>query len=161
MIEASTVPYKLGECDLNFFIMERNFDNSISSLSNQDDWTFEKNPLLRPYGPGIMYEAVFYLLQHLGIAEVITIGWDNKLTSGDASQQHFYDKEGSLLDKADFIHANEVAANPNSVSTLEHEVTITANAIGAWYRWLSDSGCTLKIVSPVNPAPMEVERITI
>lgn len=161
VIEASTVPYKLGECDLNFFIMERDFNNSVSALNNQSDWTYENNPLLRPYGPGIMYEAVFYLLEHLGVAEVITIGWDNKLTSGDASQQHFYDKEGSLLDKEDFIDANEVAANPNAVSTLEHEAKITSDAIGVWYEWLSENGCTLKIASPVNPAPKEVERVTI
>jgi hypothetical protein len=108
-----------------------------------------------------MYEAVFYLLEHLGVAEVITIGWDNKLTSGDASQQHFYDKEGSLLDKEDFIDANEVAANPNAVSTLEYEAKITSDAIGVWYEWLSENGCTLKIASPVNPAPKEVERVTI
>ena len=161
VIEASTVPYKLGECDLNFFIMERDFNNSVSALNNQSDWTYENSPLLRPYGPGIMYEAVFYLLEHLGVAEVVTIGWDNKLTSGDASQQHFYDKEGSLLDKEDFIDANEVAANPNAVSTLKHENTITVDAISVWYQWLLDNDCTLKIVSPVNPAPAEVERVEI
>lgn len=161
VVEASTVPYKLGDCDLNFFIQERDFEKSISALENQDDWTYDKNPLLRPYGPGIMYEAVFYLLQHLGVAEVVTIGWDNKLTSGDASQQHFYDKEGTLLDKSDFIDANEVAANPHAVETLEKENKITSDAIGTWHTWLAQNGCTLKIVSEVNPAPEEVERVTL
>ena len=161
VMEASTAPYKLGECDLNFFIMERNFDNSISAKNNHDDWTLDKQPLLRPYGPGIMYEAVFYLLQHIGVSEVITIGWDNKLVSDDPSKLHFYDMEGSEFDKGEFIHSNEVANNKAAAETLLRENKITVNAIESWYNWLSENGCTLKIVSPYNPAPDNIERVEI
>tara|TARA_A100001515_G_scaffold144906_2_gene150682 strand:- start:2147 stop:4174 length:2028 start_codon:yes stop_codon:yes gene_type:complete len=161
VMEASTAPYKLGECDLNFFIMERNFDNSISAKNNHDDWTLDKQPLLRPYGPGIMYEAVFYLLQHIGVSEVITIGWDNKLLSDDPSKLHFYDMEGSEFDKGEFIHSNEVASNKAAAETLLRENKITVNAIESWYNWLSENGCVLKIVSKYNPAPENIERIEI
>ena len=117
--------------------------------------------MLRPYGPGIMYEAVFYLLQHLGVSEVITIGWDNKLVSNEADKQHFYDKENSEFDKAEFIHSNEVANNDNAVKTLSHEEKITADVIQNWYTWLKENGCTLKIISPYNPAPDSIERVEI
>ena len=161
VMEASTTPYKLGECDLKFFIRERSFDNSVAAKKNFDDWTLDKQAMLRPYGPGIMYEAVFYMLQHLGVSEVTTIGWDNKLVAGGADQQHFYDQEGSLLDKADFIHQNEVAANEAAVQTLSHEENITVGVVGEWYDWLKENGCELKIISRLNPADERIERVEI
>ena len=158
VIEASTSPYRLSECDLKFFIRERDFNNSVAKTEEFDSWTFNEQPLLRPYGPGIMYEVVFYTLQHLGVSEVVTIGWDNKLVEGDAAQQHFYDKKGTDLDKKDFIHSNEVASNPAAVASLNTEGTVSTNAILPWYRWLKDKGLTLKIISSINPAPQEIER---
>ena len=44
---------------------------------------------LRPFGPGIMYELVVYLAVHLGVAEILTIGWDIANRSG--RNTHFYD----------------------------------------------------------------------
>jgi len=161
VIEASSTPYRLGECDLKFFIRERDFNNSVAATGAFDSWTFEKSPLLRPYGPGMMYEVVFYTLQHLGISEIITIGWDNKLIDGDASQQHFYDKKGSAYKKSDFIHSNEVAESPAAVASLDNEARISTEAMLPWYEWLKSQGSTLKIVSTLNPAPEEIERIVL
>ncbi len=161
VFEASTTPYKLGECDLKFFIGERNYDNSVSMKRDFDSWTLDKEPALRPFGPGIMYEVVFYALQHLGIGEVITVGWDNKLVQGTAAQQHFYDKEDTTFDKNNFIHNNEVANSETAVRYLDHEANISTDAILPWYNWLESNGCRLKIVSSINPAPEEIERIVI
>ena len=108
-----------------------------------------------------MYEAVFYLLEHLGVSEVITVGWDNKLISDDAAQQHFYDMEGSEYTKTDFIHNNEVAANPAAAATLSHEEKITLDVTKDWYKWLSGIGCELKIASRLNPAYNKIERVEI
>lgn len=161
VLEASTTPHRLGACDLKFFIKERNFENSISATGDFSSWTLEEQPLLRPYGPGIMYEIVFYTLQHLGVAEIITIGWDNKLIDGDASQQHFYDKLGTEYKKEDFIHGNEVAQNKASAESLGYEAKITSDAIAPWSEWLSASGAELKIVSSINPAPDTIQRVEI
>jgi hypothetical protein len=165
VIEAATTPYRLGDCDLKFFIQERgfdkSFDKSVAATGDFDSWTFEKQPLLRPYGPGIMYEVVFYALHHLGVSEVITIGWDNKLVEGDASQQHFYDKKDSGLEKSDFIHSNEVAANEAAVATLDHEAKITTDAMLPWFEWLKSNETELKIISSINPAPEQIERIAV
>jgi len=159
VMEASTTPFKLGECDLKFFIRERNFDNSVSEKKNFGDWTLDAQSILRPYGPGIMYEGVFYLLQHLGVSEATTIGWDNKLLPDGADQQHFYDKKGSQYNKADFIHSNEVAANEAAVATLSHEEKITLSVIDDWYDWLKAEGCELKIASRLNPASKKIARV--
>jgi hypothetical protein len=161
VVEASTTPFKLGECDLKFFIKERDFNNSLTAKKNFDDWTFDNQGMLRPFGPGIMYETVFYLLKHLGVSEIITIGWDNKLLDAPADKQHFYDKENSKYEKSNFIHSNEVALNDASVKSLPTEVKTTSDAIGEWHRWLKDGGCTLKVISALNPAPSSVERIVI
>jgi len=159
VMEASTTPFKLGECDLKFFIRERNFDNSVSEKKNFGDWTLDAQSILRPYGPGIMYEGVFYLLQHLGVSEATTIGWDNKLLPDGADQQHFYDKKGSEYNKADFIHSNEVAANEAAVETLSHEEKITLAVVDDWYDWLKAEGCELKIASRLNPASKKIARV--
>lgn len=161
VIEASTSPMRLGECDLKFFIRERDFNNSVASTKDFDAWTFDKQPLLRPYGPGIMYEVVFYALQHLGVSDIITIGWDNKHIEGTMAQQHFYDKVGSELDKKDFIDRNEVAANQAAVATLSTEDKVSTEAILDWYNWLQEQGTKLSIVSSINPAPEIIERIEI
>tara|TARA_R110002124_G_scaffold89937_9_gene229800 strand:+ start:8752 stop:10803 length:2052 start_codon:yes stop_codon:yes gene_type:complete len=157
-IESSTSPRPLGNCDIKFFIRERDFNKSVAVTSDFSKWTYENSALLRPYGPGIMYESVFYLAQHLGVSEIITIGWDNSLIKGGAAKQHFYDKVDAPYNKEDFIHQNEVAQNPNAVATLDHEATITTNAISAWNDWLQLNNITLKIISDINPAPNAIQR---
>ena len=42
---------------------------------NFDNFTFDNTPL-RPWGPGILYETVFYLCHHMGVKNIYTIGWD-------------------------------------------------------------------------------------
>ena len=159
VVEASTSPWNLGANDLKFFIRERDFNNSVSKTRDFDAWTCDKEPNTRPYGPGIMYELVFYLAQHLGVSEIITVGWDNKLTSPDPSRTHFYDKEGSSYNKEEFIQQNKVADNPNAVATLKHEAEITTAVIANWADWLNKRGTTLKIISSINPAPETIERV--
>lgn len=161
IFEASTTPYRLGPCDLKFFIQERNFENSIAAKLNFDEWTLDEEQLLRPYGPGIEYEVVFYTMQHLGFSEVTTIGWDNKLTEGEANQQHFYNKEGSEFKNEDFIDHNEVAKNQESVKTLKKEVDMCNKAMLQFYRWIKDKGTNIKIVSRLNESPNEIERVEI
>jgi len=161
VVEASTTPRPLGPCDLKFFIRERDFNKSISATGDLEAGTYENSTVLRPYGPGIMYESVFYLAQHLGVSEIITVGWDNSLLPDGADKQHFYDKEGSSHNKNDFIHHNEVAENEEAVKTLEHEAKITSDAIGPFADWLNSKGTTLKIISNINPAPDSIERLEI
>ena len=113
-----------------------------------------------PYGPGMMYEIVFYLVEHLGFKQVTTVGWDNKLISKDPSKQHFYDKEGSPLNKEDFVEHNEVADNV-PIENLEYEGSITINCIEDWITWLDKKGCKFVICSDINPAPAFIPRIKI
>ena len=103
---------------------------------------------------------MFYLVEHLGFSEIITVGWDNKLSGTDQSKQHFYDKDDSGFDKSEFIHYNEVAENVE-MSQLSHEEKITSDVIGHWYDWLKGLGCEIKICSEINPAPERIQRVVI
>ena len=104
---------------------------------------------------------VFYALQHLGVSDIITIGWDNKHIEGNMAQQHFYDKIGTDLQKSDFIDSNEVAQNSEAVASLSIEDKVSTDAILEWSNWLSDNGIKLKIISSINPAPESIERMTL
>ena len=161
VLEASTSLFELGENDLRFTIRERRFDRSVSAIKNFDDWTFEENSKMRPYGPGIMYESVFFLLEHLGVSGVTTLGWDNKLLDKAANKQHFYDQDDSIFEGEEMITHNEVAKNYESVSKLPLEEQVTIDAISDWYDWLLQKGCELKIVSSINPAPEKIKRVKI
>ena len=150
----------MSACDIKFFIKERNFEKSLSITNELDLWTLEKENLLRPYGPGIMYEVVFYLVEHLGFKKVTTVGWDNKLISEDPGKQHFYDKEDTDLKKQDFIEHNEVA-QVVPIENLNYEAEITVNCMQNWITWLNSKGCEVNICSSINPAPKSIPRVVI
>lgn len=62
------------------FIVEEDYDYRKKSRQllidkNFDNFTFDNTPL-RPWGPGILYETVFYLCHHMGVKNIYTIGWD-------------------------------------------------------------------------------------
>jgi hypothetical protein len=160
VMEASTSMVKLGDCDLKFFIQERDFNNSLAVKSNFEDWTLEAQPFLRPYGPGIMTEIVIFAVEHLGFSEVITVGWDNKIVGDDKLKQHFYTSQEQKFDKKDFIDNNDT----NSIVPMEklkEEERISSNSIEKWYKWLDERSCKLKICSDINPAPENIERIVL
>ena len=156
IVEASTTPWKLGPADIKCFIQERDFQQSVSILHNLDEWTLDEQPQLRPYGPGIMSEIVFYLAQHLGVAEIITIGWDNKLT--DKVKHHFYEKDDGSTEG--YIDSNSVAENI-PFEQLEYEAKITIEAMAQWHTWLKKQGTKLTIISDVNPGSEKIPRTTL
>ena len=49
--------------------------NQLLRKKNFNKYNF-KNKIKRPWGPGILYETVFYLCLYMGILNVYTIGWD-------------------------------------------------------------------------------------
>jgi len=160
-IESAATQHQIGQCHIKFFVDNTNFNNSVSMTKEFEKGTYENSINIRPYGPGIMYESVFYLAQHLGVSEIITIGWDNYLTKDKGPYQHFYDKEGSSYEEKEFIHHNAVADNLNAVQSLPYEEKITSDAIGPFVNWLNSKDITLKIISTTNPAPDFIERLEI
>ena len=59
------------------------------------------NQIERPWGPGILYESVFYLLLYLKIKNVYTLGWDLSL-SGNLN--HYFDSSNEDKYKVSVIN---------------------------------------------------------
>ena len=68
----------------------------LTVTRNLEDWTFNKTGQTRCWGPGIMYETVFYFLLHLGFKNIKTIGWDYKDPNDRSYIKHFYSESNRL-----------------------------------------------------------------
>lgn len=99
--------------------------------------------VVRPFGPGIMYELVVYLALHLGVSELITVGWDIANSAG--GNAHFYD------DDVDRPYFESERAGPPAPTTLRsrvpepvrYGVRFTKNAIAHSRRGLYNKTRTL------------------
>ncbi len=71
----------------------------IAKTLDFSQYLFSKSEL-RSWGPGVMYEAVFFLALHLGVKKCVTIAWD--LPAPEKPYEHFYPekKDWTLLDRA-------------------------------------------------------------
>lgn len=159
VIDSSSYPFRLGKCDISFTIKERNFQNSVSAKQNYSDWTFDKKPFVRPYGPGIMTETIIFLIQHLGVSNVVTVGWDSEYVGENKLKQHFYTVE-TTTEKHKYIDSNDTQSIVQKQKLLE-EKDIASEGIMSWYNWLKDNGTEIKICSKINPAPQQIKRVVI
>jgi hypothetical protein len=62
--------------------------SSLAVRRNFDDFLLSKT-MQRPWGPGIVYELGLYLAVHLGVSELIAIGWD--IANERGHNTHYYD----------------------------------------------------------------------
>lgn len=141
-------------CDLKSFIYERRAEKSLSMNGRFEDYEFTK-VLERAYGPGIMFEAVFPFVQHLGIKKIVTLGWDNTNSGLPTDKLHFYD---NLENASNFINDNDQKQTVNR-EMLDAEEKMTVNALAKLTSWLTSKGIELNIVSNKNPAPKSVRRL--
>lgn len=125
---------------------------SITYIKDYENILFE-NGLPRPWGPGLMYELAIPLAIHMGVKEIITIGWD----IGDLSVwkdindpkerheiEHFYSEETHRYDKF-------------TLDALEIKL-ITESALEI-YNFLKDRNIAFSIASDINPASKDVPRV--
>ena len=116
-----------------FFIVEQNWDISqaLSRTLDFDAWTIDQSPLLRPFGPGLMFETVLFFAHYIGCPLIYTIGWDGG-PSGSTTRNHFYG-ERQLVNPANALYAEES----------EYEIECSKH----FYLWLKNNGVDLKILS--------------
>lgn len=72
--------------DINFHTENK----QLLKVKNFDDFSFDKN-IKRPWGPGILYETVFYFLNYMGIKNIFTIGWDLIDCENKTALTHYFD----------------------------------------------------------------------
>lgn len=115
------------------------YSHSVVATKRFDDFTFDRS-ILRPFGPGIMYEVCFFLAVHLGASGITTLGFDvAKLKS------HFYGPDETVSESKERI--------------LGKEQKDVINGMVAFSEWLEKKGCPLKIISSLNPAPSSIPRL--
>ena len=85
-------PPVFGRREVNLEVVKTNEDRLDSTLAVHRDFakhTLAARGASRPWGPGIMYEAVLYTLLHMGFTEVTTVAWD--IANPEGANQHFDD----------------------------------------------------------------------
>lgn len=67
-------------------------NNQLLKLKNFEKYDILNNQL-RPWGPGILYESVFYFCKYIGCKKVYTLGWDLIDIKKHKTIVHYFDKE--------------------------------------------------------------------
>lgn len=115
------------------------YEYSVVATKKFDEAMFERR-IMRPFGPGIVYEVCFFLAVHLGCSGVTTIGFDcAKLKS------HFYGPDEVVDEKKQKI--------------LDKEMSDVVGGMIHFSEWLDSKSCPLKIISDINPAPNSIKRM--
>ena len=109
-----------------------------------DDYIMSKTPT-RPCGPGILYETVIYMAQHLGVKKIVALGWDlsKKDPKRDKDYKHFYEDK-KMFNKGDI---------------LPWEISITCEASEALFYWLKEKGVELELVSNKSNLYENIPRV--
>ncbi len=135
------------ECDLFFKVPIRTQINNEFLVRTLDfDKYTMRNTINRPCGPGIMYETVIYLAEHLGVKEIVALGWDlsTKEKSDPSKYKHFYGTSKDLTNRGDI---------------LGWEIEETRAATEPLTKWLRSKDIELKLVSTQSSLWDGIERI--
>lgn len=97
-VEDEQSPVNFNSTDLTFSLDPKTcqgLETSVAATERFEDYTIERAGLVKPWGPGIVYEIVVYLALHLGFRAIHTVGWDVVLESPRAKDgvtriKHFY-----------------------------------------------------------------------
>lgn len=131
--------------DYIFKVDNSNFNNSLTVTHDFNTHTFF-NTLLRPWGPGIMYEVVFFFAHYLGFKNISTIGWD-LAPNGVRDRDHFYnDISFNLFNKAHKISPDEASK----------EIDLSL----AFYKWFKEQNINLYVGSN-SYAHIDIPRINL
>lgn len=157
-----------GSRDLVFTVTHssnKGIEDSLAVTRNFEDWILSKSGLVRPWGPGIMHEAVLYTLLHMGFSDVITVGWDIADESGKTS--HFYDDKGAGTGKLaiakrklnSFAKKNVLLRTPwfflrhhlglryNFPAVRKDEVQAISSSLPSMLEWFDTQGMRIHLVS--------------
>jgi len=160
---AVDAPRVFNDYDLKMNVCKNknaNLSETLASKLNFDDHLFEKSGIVRPWGPGIMYESVFYTLLHMGAKKIITVGWD--IADSKGGNKHFYDKK-SIVDIVDYFFRQmcsrfrisiiynwvsySLGRKYNHAGMVQGEAEVTSKSVPHIQSWLLSKGTELQIIS--------------
>jgi hypothetical protein len=174
---------QLNPWDICFEMVDGRGDLARSLAASQDFDAYQlKRTVLRPFGPGIMYELVFYLAVHLGVSEVVTVGWDISDPNGmnthyydsAAEREHFALGRGNQSGRKSRIpelvraprrkilarRAHQRGELYSRTRALPGEAEVVSASTRALASWLTSVGVELVVVSDSPHFTSEVTRLT-
>jgi hypothetical protein len=143
-------------------------DEQLAISHAFDEYVFSKR-IERPWGPGVLYELGFYLVEHFGCSKAVTLGWDVGVKNSP-QMPHFYDTTSAqtvglirkardiedITEKNKFLHDNFVTYNRPKI--IPEEVDDCAAVSGAWATWLNGRNIDLRVVSKNSLAADTIPR---
>jgi len=123
---------------------ERVNDEFVCVTKDFEKYSLEKN-ILRPCGPGIMYETVFHTAVHLGVKKIVLLGWDLSRDNPKKMKdyKHFYENK-KLVNRGDI---------------LKWEVEMTCKASEDLYHWLKGKGIEMEIATEKSEVFEGIPRV--
>ena len=114
--DSTDAPNVYNKYDLRFLVKRDPgpplLSSTVAFSGEFEKFELDKTGISRPWGPGIMYESVFYTLQHMGVTKIETIGWD--IADKCGKNTHYYDQRSlfrindsglrRILEKIRIIH---------------------------------------------------------
>tara|TARA_R100000008_G_scaffold83924_2_gene70097 strand:- start:2504 stop:4567 length:2064 start_codon:yes stop_codon:yes gene_type:complete len=119
-------------------------DEFVCKTNKFEEFALSNN-VNRPCGPGIMYETVIFMAEHLGVDKIVAIGWDLSQTNPKNPDEydHFYKNEDVFI-KGDI---------------LSWEVALTCEASKPLYEWLQQKDIELELASDKSSLYEKIPRV--
>ena len=126
-------------------------------MHNFEDYEFDKN-IKRPWGPGILFESVFYFCKYIGINNIYTIGWDLSDISKDNCITHYFDNDTNINYKSSKRYNNndKILANKH-----KEEIEMVNKNIPKMYNYFKENGMNIFVVGIQSYVNNEIPRIYI
>lgn len=147
--------------------------DSVASTGKFEAYTIERTGLLKPWGPGIIYEVVAYLSIFLGFQDIHTVGWDvasepEQPAGGATRIAHFYDSplaaSRAPSTEREWLVANQVRYRLKAYARhllglpynrmpkldTEGEIPAIVRSLPRFFEWLEAEGTSLTMHTEVG-----------
>ena len=135
---------------------DNSYANKIQLLKTHNFNNYNiKNNICRPWGPGILYETVFYLCLYMGFKNVYTIGWDLLDTSSNKPKllEHFFENNNNEEYK------KSIRWHKRSINGYFNEMKMVNENIVYMYNYLKQNKMNLFVVGKQSYVNKNIPRI--
>lgn len=132
-------------------------ENQLLKTKNFKDYDLENN-IKRPWGPGILYESVFYFCKYIGIKNIYTIGWDLIDKNNYKNITHYFDNDNNK----DYKESVRWDPNDNKINEEHYEEMLMVNKnIVYMYDFFKQEGMNIYVVGSQSYVNKHIPRINL